>query len=46
MEPARWRARLDGLHDARRLGCVASAALAGRRLERVAVAGPLSFDFS
>src|SRR5215217_887898 len=41
----RWR-RLDCLHDARRLGWIASAALAGRRPERVAVTGLLSSGFS
>jgi hypothetical protein len=39
--PARWWARFDGLQNARRLGWIASAALAGRRPERVAVTGHL-----
>jgi hypothetical protein len=43
MEPARWRLRLDGVQDARRLEWIASAALVGRRLERVAVTGPASW---
>jgi hypothetical protein len=37
---------LDGLQDARRLGWIASAALARRRPERVAVTGLLSSGFS
>jgi hypothetical protein len=40
-EPARLRLRMVGLQDARRLEWIASAALAGRRPERVAVAGLL-----
>jgi len=40
----RWR-RFDCLQDARRLGWIASAALAGRRPERVAVTGLLSAGF-
>jgi hypothetical protein len=39
-EPARWRLRLDSLQDARRLEWIASAALTGRRLERVVVTRP------
>jgi hypothetical protein len=45
-EPARRRARLDGRQRVRRLGCITSAALAGRRLEPVAVTGPPSAEFS
>jgi hypothetical protein len=45
MEPARWRARLDGLEDVRRREWIANPALAGRRLERVAVTGLLSSEF-
>jgi hypothetical protein len=45
-EPARRCARLDGPQDLRRLGCIASAAIAGGRLERVAVTGPPSAEFS